>query len=148
MHFVALVNVFNFETMGVLGNDSSTGSQRDLAGAEADTPIVVVRARSALRALSAVGLDDRGRREGHRDAHALLRRDGPERTHPSDHHARDGNIRFATADATAYPQPAPGTAAKPGPLDACRTDQLLHVIGYRTVELNGGDASLRNVTLG
>jgi hypothetical protein len=28
----------------------------------------------------------------------------------------DGNIRFANAASTAYPQPAPGTADKPGPL--------------------------------
>ncbi|MBV8283973.1 MAG: hypothetical protein JO175_04935 [Candidatus Eremiobacteraeota bacterium] len=60
---------------------------------------------------------------------------------------REGNIRFATANATAYPQPAPGTAAKPGPLTLPH-DQLLHVIGYRTVEMDGGDATVRNVTLG
>ena len=59
----------------------------------------------------------------------------------------EGNIRFATANSTAYPQPAPGAADKPGP-KMLPHDQLLHVIGYRTVDLNGGDASLRNVTLG
>ncbi len=52
----------------------------------------------------------------------------------------DGNIRFATAASTAYPQPAPGTADKPGPLTLPK-DQLLHAIGFRTVELDGGRAA-------
>jgi 3',5'-cyclic-AMP phosphodiesterase len=59
----------------------------------------------------------------------------------------EGNIRFATANATAYPQPAPGAAAKPGPLTLPH-DQLLHVLGYRSVELSSGEATIRNVTLG
>jgi 3',5'-cyclic AMP phosphodiesterase CpdA len=46
----------------------------------------------------------------------------------------EGNIRFATAASTAYPQPAPGTADKPGPLKV-PDDRLLGAIGYRTVAL-------------
>jgi hypothetical protein len=49
---------------------------------------------------------------------------------------RDGAIRFATANATAFPQAAPGTpGAKPGPL-AVAPGSLLGVLGYRTVEVD------------
>jgi len=52
----------------------------------------------------------------------------------------DGNIRFATAASTAYPQPAPGTADKPGPLKV-PDNQLLSVLGYRTVQLELGKSA-------
>jgi hypothetical protein len=39
----------------------------------------------------------------------------------------EGNIRFATAAATAYPQPTPGTAERPGPLKV-PDDVLLKVL--------------------
>jgi hypothetical protein len=45
---------------------------------------------------------------------------------------RDGNISFATAAATAYPQPAPGTASAPGPLTV-PAPELLGRLGYRNV---------------
>jgi hypothetical protein len=44
----------------------------------------------------------------------------------------EGNITFHTAMSTAYPQPAPGTAAAPGPL-VVPADQLRQVIGVRAV---------------
>ena len=43
--------------------------------------------------------------------------------------------------------PAPGTAAAPGP-KTLPPDQLLHAIGYRTVELDAGTAAIRDVTFG
>jgi Icc protein len=49
----------------------------------------------------------------------------------------EGNIRFATAAATAYPQPHPGAADKPGPLKV-PDDVLLRVLGYRSVEVVPG----------
>jgi hypothetical protein len=59
----------------------------------------------------------------------------------------EGNIRFATATSTAYPQPAPGTADKPGPVTLPK-DQLLHAIGYRTVEFRDGSATVAQHALG
>ncbi len=57
------------------------------------------------------------------------------------------NIRFATAAATAYPQPAPGTADTPGPLKV-PDGHLLGVLGYRTVELRtAGAAAVAHHTL-
>jgi hypothetical protein len=61
---------------------------------------------------------------------------------------QEGTITFASANATAYPQPAPGTADKPGPLTLPH-NQLLHAIGYRQVELSpGGSATVDDTTLG
>ena len=53
----------------------------------------------------------------------------------------DGNIRFASAASTAYPQAAPGAANKPGPLQV-PDGALLKVLGYRSVEL-AADSTVR-----
>jgi 3',5'-cyclic AMP phosphodiesterase CpdA len=146
VHYVALVNVFDFEQMGLLGSEQLAWLERDLAALPASRPVVVfahvplyalypqwgwttgdgAKALALLRLFDAVTVLN-----GH--IHQVI-----EHT--------EGNIRFATANATAYPQPAPGAAPKPGPLTLPH-DQLLHVIGYRTVQLYGGDATVENVTL-
>jgi Icc protein len=59
---------------------------------------------------------------------------------------RDGNIAFATAAATAYPQPAPGTAAAPGPL-LVPAPELLSRLGYRSVAVTGGHAAVTDRSL-
>ena len=136
VHFVALINVFNFETMGVLGTAQLDWLAKDLAGQKNDTPIVVfghvplyalypawgwttsdgTKAIDMLRRFSAVTVLN-----GH--IHQIISK-------------RDGNITFTTANATAYPQPAPGTAPQPGPL-AVPAPELLRVIGYRSVAVDG-----------
>jgi hypothetical protein len=58
----------------------------------------------------------------------------------------DGNIRFATAASTAYPQPAPGTAPKPGPLQV-PSSKLLSVLGYRSVEIARNAATIADHSL-
>ncbi len=134
MHYVGLVNVFNFETMGLLGQDQLSWLKQDLAAQRKETPIVVF-AHVPLYALypqwgwstqdgsQALALLQRFDRvtvlSGH--IHQVVR------------HV-EGNITFASANATAYPQPQPGKAPKPGPL-VLPPDALLHAIGYRTVEL-------------
>ena len=60
---------------------------------------------------------------------------------------REGNIRFATAAATAYPQPAPASAPQPGPL-TLPPGELLHAIGYRTVQLTSDVPVVTDVPLG
>jgi len=147
VHYVALVNVFDFEQMGLLGTDQLSWLQQDLAGVPASRPVVLF-AHVPLYALYPKWgwtTDD-----GSKALAMLARFDAVTVLNGHIHQViehREGNIRFATANATAYPQPAPGTAAKPGPLTLPH-DQLLHVIGYRTVEMDGGDATVRNVTLG
>jgi 3',5'-cyclic-AMP phosphodiesterase len=135
VHYVVLINVFDFEKMGLLGSDQLAWLQRDLAGQRSSTPIVVfthvplyalfpkwgwttadgAKALALLRRFDTVTVLN-----GH--IHQVVRH-------------QEGNIVFASANATAYPQPAPGTAPKPGPL-ALPHDSLLHAIGYRSVELH------------
>jgi Icc protein len=137
MHFVSLVNVFNFEINGKLGAAQLAWVEKDLAAQKKSTPIVVfghvplyalypewgwttedgTAVLAALRRFDAVTVLN-----GH--IHQIIQH-------------TEGNIRFATAAATAYPQPAPGTAPKPGPLKV-PDDKLLSVIGYRTVEVRTG----------
>jgi 3',5'-cyclic-AMP phosphodiesterase len=142
IHFVALINVGEGETMGVLGNEQLAWLDKDLAARKSDTPIVVfghvplfavapewgwtttdgVKAIAMLQRFSAATVLN-----GH--IHQIVEH-------------RDGNVRFATARATAFPQAAPGTPnAKPGPLKVA-PDSLLGVLGYRTVQVAGAAAWL------
>jgi len=147
VHFVALVNVFNFEKMGLLGQNQIDWLAKDLKGVKNDTPIVVfghvplyavyepwgwltedsAKALAQLSRFSSVTVLN-----GH--IHQVLQH-------------TEGNMKFYTASATAYPQPAPGTADKPGPL-VVPPDQLLHVLGYRSIELMGPKATVEQHALG
>jgi 3',5'-cyclic AMP phosphodiesterase CpdA len=148
MHFVSLVNVFNFEIDGKLGQDQIDFVEKDLAKQKKSTPIVVfghvplyalypewgwttedgMKVLAALRRFDAVTVLN-----GH--IHQIIQH-------------TEGNIRFATAAATAYPQPVPGTAPKPGPLKV-PAEKLLGVLGYRTVELEtGGGTKVTDRALG
>lgn len=146
-HFVALVNVFNFEKMGLLGQAQIDWLTKDLAAVKNDTPLVVFghvplyalypewgwttedggKVLALLKRFSAVTVLN-----GH--IHQII-------THS------EGNIRFYTAAATAYPQPAPGKAAGPGPMKV-PADDLLKVLGYRTVELGSIPAKVTDHPLG
>ncbi len=146
VHFIALVNVFNYETMGVLGAKQLAWLANDLAAKKPDTPIVVfghvplyalypqwgwttedgAKAIAMLKRFSAVTVLN-----GH--IHQIITQ-------------RDGNISFATAAATAYPQPAPGTAAAPGPLTVPAPELLSH-LGYRNVSFTGPHAAVSDRSL-
>jgi len=136
VHFVAIVNVFNFEKMGLIGTSQLDWLRKDLASQSKSTPIVVFghvplyalypkwgwTTQDGSLALAMLARFDRVTvLNGH--IHQVIQH-------------TEGNIRFATARATAYPQPAPGTAKKPGPLQV-PPDHLLKVIGYRSVQLEG-----------
>jgi 3',5'-cyclic AMP phosphodiesterase CpdA len=147
VHYVALVNVFDFEQMGVLGNEQLGWLERDLTGIPASRPIVVFAHVPLYALYPQWGWTTA---DGSKALALLARFDAVTvlngHIHQVIEHSQ-GNIRFATANATAYPQPAPGAAPKPGPLTLPH-DQLLHVLGYRSVELRAGGASVRDVTLG
>ena len=53
----------------------------------------------------------------------------------------EGHITFHTAMSTAYPQPAPGAAPSPGPLQV-PADQLHQVLGIRDVRYVQGQHAL------
>jgi 3',5'-cyclic-AMP phosphodiesterase len=146
VHFLSLVNVFNFEIDGKLGAEQIDFVEKDLAAQPPSRPIVVfahvplyalfppwgwttedgARVMAALRRFDAVTVLN-----GH--IHQIIQH-------------REGNIQFATAASTAYPQPAPGTADKPGPLKV-PDSRLLSVLGYRSVEIAGNRATIADRSL-
>ena len=135
IHFLSLVNVFNFEVSGKLGNDQLDFVENDLAAQKASTPIVVF-AHVPLYAL----YPEWGwtTEDGARVIAALRRFDAVTVLNGHIHQVvthTDGNIKFATAASTAYPQPTPGTAPKPGPLLVPHEELLSH-LGYRSITLD------------
>jgi 3',5'-cyclic AMP phosphodiesterase CpdA len=147
VHYVVVLNVFNFEKLGLLGSEQLDWLAKDLAAVAASTPVVVFThvplyalypqwgwtTEDGTKALALLQKFDRVTvLNGH--IHQVV-------TH------QEGNIRFASADATAYPQPKPGAAAKPGPVTLAH-DDLLRAIGYRTVEIEAGNLRLEDRALG
>jgi 3',5'-cyclic AMP phosphodiesterase CpdA len=147
VHYIALVNVFNFETMGLLGKEQLYFLGYDLAGVKKSTPVVVFTHVPLYALYEEWGWTTQD------GASALAMLAPYEHVTVLNGHIHqivthvEGNIHFASANATAYPQPRPGTAPKPGPLTLAH-DDLLKVIGYRTVELDGGQARFEDRTLG
>lgn len=146
IHFVALINVGEGETMGVLGPEQLAWLENDLATRKRDTPIVVF----GHVPLFAVAPEWGWTTQDGIKAIAMLRRFAAVTVlnghiHQVVEHT-DGAIRFATARATAFPQAAPGTpGAKPGPM-AVAPGSLLGVLGYRTVDVEAA-ASWHDLTL-
>lgn len=141
VHYIALVNVFNFEKMGLIGNEQLTWLERDLSGVHNETPLVVFTHVPLYALYAQWGWTT----EDGAQALAMLNRfkyvtvlNG--HIHQVVRH-HEGNIEFASAAATAYPQPEPGRAPKPGPVTLPK-DSLLRAIGYRTVTLDRGNANL------
>jgi 3',5'-cyclic AMP phosphodiesterase CpdA len=134
IHFLSLVNVFNFEIDGKLGAEQLDFVEKDLAAQKTSTPIVVFGHVPLYALYPPWGWTTQ---DGSRVLAALRRFDAVSVLNGHIHQIiqhTEGNIRFATAAATAYPQPAPGTADKPGPLKV-PDNLLLKVLGYRSVEL-------------
>jgi hypothetical protein len=53
----------------------------------------------------------------------------------------EGNVTFHTAMSTAFPQPAPGTAASPGPM-LVPAEKLRTLLGLTSVEVRHGKRAL------
>jgi 3',5'-cyclic-AMP phosphodiesterase len=138
VHFVALVNVFNFNPgfksagLAQLGDEQLEWLEKDLAQRSASTPIVVLAHLPLWTVYEkwGWGTADAGRALAH------LKRFGSVTVLNGHIHQVaqkvEGNITFHTAMGTAYPQPAPGTAPGPGPL-AVPAGELAKYIGVRTV---------------
>jgi 3',5'-cyclic-AMP phosphodiesterase len=138
VHFVGLVNVDGVSEggLGVMGEEQIAWLARDLAPLSAETPVVVF-AHVPLWMVYPKwgwGTDDGAR------ALALLRRFGCVTVLNGHIHQVvqkvEGNITFHTARSTAFPQPAPGTAPKPGPMlvEAPRLRSLLGITRVAYVE--------------
>jgi 3',5'-cyclic AMP phosphodiesterase CpdA len=139
VHFIALVNVFEFQP----GRDARLGAEQlkwladDLNAATASTPIVVFTHIPLWSIYEPWGW---GTADGDQ-ALALLRRYGSVTVLNGHIHQViqkvEGNITFHTARGTAYPQPAPGAAPSPGPLDVPR-EKLRSFLGITEVTAVAG----------
>ncbi|MBW4519830.1 MAG: metallophosphoesterase [Scytolyngbya sp. HA4215-MV1] len=136
IHFVAVTNVLDFGATGKgeLGQAQLDLLTQDLLAQKSDTPIVV---------FSHIPLYDLYPKWGWATADSakllsLLSRFASVTVlsghiHQVIQHS-EGNIRFHTAAATAYPLPAPGKGEQPAPVKLPE-NHLLAVLGFRTVEV-------------
>ena len=119
MHFIALVNVMQFQAggLGALGDDQLAWLKNDLAARAREHADRRLRAHAAVDDLRAVGL---GHRRRATRSLRMLRRFGSVTVLNGHIHQIvqkvEGNITFHTARSTAYPQPAAGHGPGPGPL--------------------------------
>jgi len=134
VHFVALINVLQFKPggLGTLGPEQLAWLSADLKGRSASTPLVVFAHMPLWTIYEPWGW-------GTGDAAQLmdqLRRFGSVTVLNGHIHQIvqkvEGNITFHTARSTAYPQPAAGEGAGPGPLKV-PADQLPKMLGITSV---------------
>ncbi len=143
VHFIGLVNVFGKaeQSLGILGQDQLDWLKQDLASLAASTPIVVFAHVPLWEIYPQWGW---GTTDG-AQALALLKRFGSVTVLNGHIHQSmqkiEGNMTFYTARSTAFPQPAPGTAPKPGPM-VVPADQLRGALGLASVRYTEVDHHL------
>ena len=143
VHFIGLVNVVDLKAggLGNLGAEQLAWLEQDLKGRSTSTPIVVfahiplwtvypqwgwgtedgARALDYLKSFGSVTVLN-----GH--IHQVMQK-------------VEGSVTFHTARSTAFPQPAPGMAASPGPMKVA-DDKLRSMLGVATVNFKQGDQRL------
>jgi 3',5'-cyclic AMP phosphodiesterase CpdA len=143
VHFIGLVNVVNLKAggLGNLGPDQLQWLEADLKGRSASAPIVVF-AHIPLWVVYqdwGWGTDDGAR------AIEMLKRFGSVTVLNGHIHQImqkvEGNVTFHTANSTAFPQPAPGSAPSPGPMKVA-DDKLRTLLGITDVTFKRGDQRL------
>lgn len=143
VHFIALVNVFNFQAghEANLGADQLAWLADDLRAVSSSTPVVVFTHIPLWTLYQPWGW---GTEDGDQ-AIAMLRKYGSVTVLNGHIHQViqkvEGNITFHTARGTAYPQPAPGAAPSPGPMTV-PADQLRNYLGITDVKATQGDHPL------
>jgi 3',5'-cyclic AMP phosphodiesterase CpdA len=139
VHFVGLVNVKELKGggMGHFGDDQLAWLKADLASRPSSQPIVVFThvPMWTVYADWGWGTDDAAQ------AMTLLKRFGSVTVLNGHIHQIvqkvEGNVSFHTANSTAFPQPAPGSAPSPGPKKV-PADQLHAALGVRTLNVVPG----------
>jgi Icc protein len=141
VHFVGLNNVVQVDAMGNLGTEQLAWLKSDLAGLSASTPVVVFAHIPLWMVYEKWGW---GTADG-AQALGLLKRFGSVTVLNGHIHQVvqkvEGNVAFHTAMATAFPQPAPGAAAGPGPM-AVPAGKLEGVLGVTKVKVVRGHGHL------
>jgi 3',5'-cyclic-AMP phosphodiesterase len=134
VHFIGLNNVTNHVDggLGIIGPEQLKWMENDLKGLSGSTPIVVF-AHIPLWTIYPQwgwGTDDSAQ------ALSLLRRFGSVSVLNGHIHQTiqkvEGNISFHTANSTAFPQPAPGSAPAPGPMKV-PAEKLRSMLGLTSV---------------
>jgi 3',5'-cyclic-AMP phosphodiesterase len=143
VHFIGLVNVLNLEAggLGQLGSEQLEWLEADVKDLGTSTPIVVF-AHIPLWAVYPQwgwGTSDSERALGY------LKRFGSVTVLNGNIHQVlqkvEGNVTFHSAMSTAFPQPAPGTAPSPGPMNV-PAEKLHSVLGLTTVQYRQGNNAL------
>jgi 3',5'-cyclic-AMP phosphodiesterase len=138
VHFIGLVNVVNLKAggLGSLGHEQLEWLERDVKRLKSSTPIVVF-AHIPLWSVYPEwgwGTDDSER------ALSYLKRFGSVSVLNGHIHQVmqkvEGHVTFHTAMSTAFPQPAPGAAASPGPIKVA-DDRLRKVLGLSRMSFHG-----------
>jgi Icc protein len=141
VHFVGLNNVVQVDAMGNLGADQLAWLKSDLAGLSVSTPVVVFAHIPLWMVYEKWGW---GTADG-AQALGLLKRFGSVTVLNGHIHQVvqkvEGDVSFHTAMSTAFPQPAPGAAAGPGPM-AVTAGKLEGVLGVTKVKVVRGHAHL------
>jgi len=141
VHALALTNVLDITKGGILGRDQLEWARKDLAGQKNSVPIVVF----AHIPLYAVYPPWGWSTDDYTELLAMLRRfDSVTVLNGHIHQVftkTDGNVTFYSADSTAFPQPAPGSAPKPGPLKVPAGELGKH-LGIRTVNVQTGSHAI------
>src|SRR5882757_537920 len=118
VHFIGLVNVMNIAEggLGLLGEDQLAWLKDDVSGLSASTPIVVFAHVPLWSIYPQWGWCTQDAEQ----ALGYLKRFGSVTVLNGHIHQTlkkvEGNVTFHTATSTAFPQPAPGSAPKPGPM--------------------------------
>ena len=132
VHFVGLSNVQVLEGLGQLGPDQLAWLKTDLEPQPASRPIVVFAHIPLWSVYPEWGWGTADSEQ----ALALLRRFGSVTVLNGHIHQVmrkvEGKVTFHTAMSTAFPQPAPGTAAGPGPMKV-PDDRLRTVLGVTDI---------------
>ncbi len=143
VHFIGLINVLSYkeDTIGTLGAEQLDWLRQDVDGLSSSTPLVVFTHIPLWAVYPEWGwaTDDADQALG------LLSRFGSVTVLNGHIHQVlqkvEGNISFHTARSTAFPQPAPGTAPAPGPMQVPE-DQVRGFLGMRQVRYVQGTSPL------
>jgi len=141
VHFVGLSNVMALEGLGKLGGDQLAWLKDDLQGLSGSTPIVVFAHIPLWSIYPQWGW---GTADG-AEALSYLKRFGSVTILNGHIHQVmqkvEGNVTFHTAMSTAFPQPAPGSAAAPGPMKV-PAERLRQALGIADVGFRSGKHAL------
>jgi Icc protein len=137
VHFIGLNNSVQLEGLGAIGDEQLLWLKNDVAKLTASTPIVVFAHIPLWAAYPEWGWGTKDSEQ----ALNLLKRFGSVTVLNGHIHQVmqkvEGNVTFHSAMSTAFPQPAPGTAASAGPMKV-PAEQLRQVLGIRDVNFTAG----------